>query len=72
MESFGNITKNMKILNLPINANLYKNLKSINQALVQVEEKREKYLLVTTGVQKELDLFLPQIASEKTYFNLLS
>jgi ribonuclease J len=70
MERFGSIAESMGILNIPPTASLYGSPKAINRALTRAEEKREEYLLVTTGHQGEVDALLPRIANGKTNFKV--
>lgn len=70
MERFGSIAENLGILNLPATASIYGSPKAVNRALARAEEKRENYLLVTTGHQGEVDALLPRIANGKTNFNV--
>ncbi len=70
MERFGSIAESMGILNLPPTASLYGSPKAINRALARAEEKRNEYLLVTTGHQGEVDALLPRIANGKTNFKV--
>lgn len=70
MERFGSIAESMGILNIPPTASLYGSPKAINRALARAEEKREEYLLVTTGHQGEVDALLPRIANGKTNFRV--
>jgi ribonuclease J len=70
MERFGSIAESMGLLNLPSTASLYGSPKAVNRALARAEEKREDYLLVTTGHQGEPDALLPRIANGKTNFRV--
>ncbi len=70
MERFGSIAESMGLLNLPPTASLYGSPKAVNRALARAEEKREDYLLVTTGHQGEPDALLPRIANGKTNFKV--
>jgi ribonuclease J len=68
MERYCSIAENLGILDLPDNASVHGNPKSVNKALSKAEDKRENYLLVTTGHQGEPDALLPRIASGRTPF----
>ena len=70
MERFGSIAESMGLLNLPPTASLYGSPKAVNRALARAEEKREDFLLVTTGHQGEPDALLPRIANGKTNFKV--
>jgi len=70
MERFGSIAENLGILNLPPTASIFGSPKAVNRALAHAEEKREDYLLVTTGHQGEVDALLPRIANNKTNFQV--
>ena len=70
MERFGGIAQSQGILKLPKNATIYGSSKAINRALMEANENRDKYLLVTTGHQGEPDALLPRIASGKTPFTV--
>ena len=70
MERFGSIAENLGILDLPATASIYGSPKAVNRALAHAEEKREDYLLVTTGHQGEVDALLPRIANNKTNFQV--
>lgn len=70
MERFGSIAEKLKILDLPSTASIYGSPKGVNRALARAEEKREDYLLVTTGHQGEVDALLPRIANNKTNFQV--
>ena len=70
MERFGSIAENLGILNLPSTASIFGSPKGVNRALAHAEEKREDYLLVTTGHQGEVDALLPRIANNKTNFQV--
>lgn len=70
MERFGSIAEKLGILNLPPNASIFGSPKAVNRALARAEEKREDYLLVTTGHQGEVDALLPRIANNKTNFQV--
>ncbi|MGV8143502.1 MAG: RNase J family beta-CASP ribonuclease [Methanothermobacter sp.] len=70
MERFGSIAEKLGILNLPSTASIYGSPKAVNRALARAEEKREDYLLVTTGHQGEVDALLPRIANNKTNFQV--
>lgn len=70
MERYCGIAENFGILDLPDNASVFGNPKSVNKALSKAEEKREDYLLVTTGHQGEPDALLPRIASGRTPFQV--
>lgn len=70
MERFGSIAEKLGILNLPKTASIFGSPKAVNRALARAEEKREDYLLVTTGHQGEVDALLPRIANNKTNFQV--
>ncbi len=70
MERFGSIAEKLGILNLPATASIFGSPKAVNRALARAEEKREDYLLVTTGHQGEVDALLPRIANNKTNFQV--
>lgn len=70
MEQYCSLAESMGILKLPKNAGMYGSPKSVNKALSRAEDKREEYLLVTTGHQGEVDALLPRIANAKTQFNI--
>lgn len=70
MERFCGIAEKLGILNLPKNASIYGSPKAVTKALSRAEEKREDFLLVTTGHQGEPDALLPRIANGKTPFNV--
>ncbi|HTX60760.1 MAG TPA: RNase J family beta-CASP ribonuclease [Methanobacterium sp.] len=70
MERFGSIAEKLGILNLPPTASIFGSPKAVNRALSRAEEKREDYLLVTTGHQGEVDALLPRIANNKTNFQV--
>ncbi len=70
MERFGSIAENLGILNLPATASIYGSPKAVNRALAHADEKRDEYLLVTTGHQGEVDALLPRIANNKTNFQV--
>jgi ribonuclease J len=70
MERFGSKAENMGILSIPDNAHIYGSPKAVNRALARAEEKRDEFLLVTTGHQGEPDALLPRIASGRTQFNV--
>ena len=70
MERYCGIAENFGILDLPDNASVFGNPKSVNKALARAEEKREDYLLVATGHQGEPDALLPRIASGRTPFQI--
>ncbi|MBU4535117.1 MAG: RNase J family beta-CASP ribonuclease [Euryarchaeota archaeon] len=70
MERYCSLAESMGILKLPKNASMYGSPKSVNKALSRAEDKREEYLLVTTGHQGEVDALLPRIANAKTQFNI--
>ena len=70
MERFCGIAEKQGILKLPKNAEIIGNPKAINRVLADAEEKRDQYLLVTTGHQGEPDALLPRIAKGKTPFNI--
>ncbi len=70
MERFGSMAENLGILDLPATASIYGSPKAVNRALARAEEKREEYLLVTTGHQGEVDALLPRIANNKTNFQV--
>lgn len=70
MELYGSLAESMGILNLPKNASIYGTPKAVNKALARAENKREDYLLITTGHQGEPDALLPRIANSKTQFNI--
>ncbi|MCL2114769.1 MAG: RNase J family beta-CASP ribonuclease [Methanobrevibacter sp.] len=70
MERYCGIAENLGILDLPDNASVFGNPKSVNKALSRAEDRREDYLLVTTGHQGEPDALLPRIASGRTPFQV--
>jgi ribonuclease J len=70
MERYCGIAENFGILNLPDNASVFGSPKAVKKALTIVENKRENFLLVTTGHQGEVDALLPRIASGRTPFNV--
>lgn len=70
MERYCGIAENFGILDLPDNASVFGSPKAVNKALARAEEKREDYLLVTTGHQGEPDALLPRIASGRTPFQV--
>ena len=70
MERFCGIAQKHGILKLPKNASIYGSPKAVNRALMEADEARDKYLLVTTGHQGEPDALLPRIASGRTPFNI--
>ncbi|HOI40436.1 MAG TPA: RNase J family beta-CASP ribonuclease [Methanobacterium sp.] len=70
MERFGSMAEKIGLLDLPKSASIFGSPKSVNRALARAEDKREEYLLVTTGHQGEPDALLPRIASGRTQFNV--
>lgn len=70
MELYCSLAESMGILSIPNDASIYGSPKSVNKALALAEEKREDYLLVTTGHQGEPDALLPRIANAKTQFKI--
>ena len=70
MERYCGIAENFGILDLPDNASVFGNPKSVNKALARADEKREDYLLVATGHQGEPDALLPRIANGRTPFQV--
>jgi len=70
MERYCEIAENLGILDLPDNASVFGNPKSVNKALMKAEDRREDYLLVATGHQGEPDALLPRIASGRTPFQI--
>ncbi|KZX17732.1 ribonuclease J 1 [Methanobrevibacter cuticularis] len=70
MERYCGIAENLGILDLPDNASVYGTPKAVTKALTRAEERREDFLLVTTGHQGEPDALLPRIANGKTPFSI--
>ncbi|MCK9151357.1 RNase J family beta-CASP ribonuclease [Methanobacterium alcaliphilum] len=70
MERYCTLAESMGILKLPSNASIYGSPKAVNKALSRAEDKRDEYLLITTGHQGEPDALLPRIANAKTQFNI--
>ncbi|MDR1721429.1 MAG: RNase J family beta-CASP ribonuclease [Methanobrevibacter sp.] len=70
MERFCGLAESLGILDLPLNARVIGNPKGVNKALMDADDNREDYLLVTTGHQGEPDALLPRIANGKTPFTV--
>ena len=68
MERYCSMAEKLGILKLPKTASVYGSPKAVNRALARANEKRSKYVLVTTGHQGEPDALLPRIANDKTQF----
>lgn len=66
MEKYAGIAERIKILDLPEDAHMYGNPKSIKKILQKiVQDGKEKYLLVVTGHQGEPDALLTKIMNNK-------
>lgn len=70
MERYCSLAESMGLLKLPKSTSIYGTPKAVNRALAKAEDKREDYLLVTTGHQGEPDALLPRIANARTQFNI--
>ncbi|MFQ6105678.1 MAG: MBL fold metallo-hydrolase RNA specificity domain-containing protein, partial [Candidatus Hydrothermarchaeaceae archaeon] len=66
MEKYSSIAEVIKILDLPSDAHMYGNFKSIQRMLKRVlKDGKEKYLLIVTGHQGEPDALLTRISNKK-------
>jgi ribonuclease J len=71
MEKYISIAEELRILDLPDNAHLYGDRKSIKKILGRVvNDGKDKYLLVVTGHQGEPDALLSRMAGKKLPYRI--